>query len=160
MVPYGGFWWRVLAYLIDAVVLNIAASVWGGVIGAGVMFPFGGLGMDEQAVTGTLGLLTLAFSLLSNWLYFAVLESSKLQATLGKLAVGVVVTDLAGERISFLRATGRYFAMFLSGLTLCIGFMMVGWTRRKQGLHDKIAGTLVYKTRNPRQVESPEGVFA
>lgn len=160
MVPYGGFWWRVLAYIIDSIVLNIAMSIWGGIVGAGVMLPLNGFGVDEQAMTGTVVGTTLGFTFLLNWLYSAVMECSKLQATLGKLAVGMVVTDLNGNRISFLRATGRYFAKILSAVILGIGFLMVGWTQRKQGLHDSIAGTLVYKTRDPRQVESPEGVFA
>lgn len=84
-------------------------------------------------------------STLINWLYFALMESSGRQATLGKMALGIVVTDLNGDKIGFGRATGRYFAKILSGLILFIGFIMVAFTQKKQGLHDMIAGTLVVK---------------
>ena len=69
--------------------------------------------------------------------------SSSYQATLGKMIFGMKVTDLSGNRLSFAHATGRHFAKWISSLTLCIGYIMVGFTERKQGLHDMIAGTLV-----------------
>jgi len=75
------------------------------------------------------------------------MESSSYQATLGKMIFGMKVTDLNGNRISFERATGRHFAKWLSGLVLCIGYIMVGFTERKQGLHDLLAGTLVRRVR-------------
>jgi uncharacterized RDD family membrane protein YckC len=74
------------------------------------------------------------------------MESSSYQATLGKMVCGMKVTDLSGNRISFERATGRHFAKYLSGLILCIGYIMVGFTERKQGLHDLLAGTLVFRS--------------
>ncbi|MFY9676334.1 MAG: RDD family protein, partial [Terriglobales bacterium] len=91
---------------------------------------------------GVLFVLTLGAS----WLYEALMESSSYQATLGKMIFGMKVTDLYGNRISFARATGRHFAKIVSGLLLCIGFIMVGLTERKQGLHDMMAGTLVPKS--------------
>lgn len=158
MVPNGGFWWRVLAYFIDAIILYIGTSILTGLFG--VTLPMAGTGaLPDEVFTGAFfGLM--GTNLVLNWLYFALLESSKLQATIGKLAIGLVVTDMDGERISFLRATGRYFAKILSSLILCIGYIMVAFTQRKQGLHDLIAGTLVYKTRDPRQVVNHENVFA
>ncbi len=78
------------------------------------------------------------------WIYFAYLESSRNQATLGKLAVRIAVTDMKGNRITFARATLRFFAMFLSWITLCVGFIIPAFTRYKQGLHDIIAGTLMF----------------
>ena len=80
-----------------------------------------------------------------NWLYYALLESSAWQATLGKKALGLEVTDMQGARISFGRATGRFFAKIISSIILCIGFIMIGFTEKKQGLHDMIAGTLVIR---------------
>lgn len=77
------------------------------------------------------------------WMYFALLESSPKMATLGKQAVGIVVTDMNGNRITFGRATGRYFGKILSGLILCIGYLMMLWSDTKQTLHDQMAGTLV-----------------
>jgi len=79
------------------------------------------------------------------WLYFALMEASAKQATLGKLALGIKVTDEAGNRVSFGRATGRFFSKILSGMILCIGYIMIAFTKKKQGLHDILAGTLVVK---------------
>ena len=80
-------------------------------------------------------------------LYFALLESSERGATVGKMAMGLRVVTSDGQRLSFMNATGRYFAKILSFLILCIGFIMVAFTDKKRGLHDIIAGTLVIKTR-------------
>jgi uncharacterized RDD family membrane protein YckC len=91
--------------------------------------------------TGLLIVLTL--SILANWLYSSLMLSSARQATLGKLALGLIATDEAGQRIGFGRASGRYFASWTCVITCGIGYLMVIWTARKQGLHDKIAGTLV-----------------
>jgi uncharacterized RDD family membrane protein YckC len=82
---------------------------------------------------------------LVGWLYYAFMESSANQATVGKMAVGLKVTDLNGKRISFGRATGRYFGRLLSGFILGIGFLMIAFSAKKQGLHDTLAGTLVVK---------------
>jgi len=79
------------------------------------------------------------------WFYFALLESSSRQATLGQRLVGIMVTDLAGGRISFGRATGRFFAKLLSGLAGGLGFLVIGGTPRKQGWHDTISGCLVIR---------------
>jgi len=79
------------------------------------------------------------------WLYSAILESSSKQATLGKMALGLTVTDTKTQRIGFGQASGRYFAKYISFLILCVGFMMAGFTKRKQGLHDLIASTLVLR---------------
>ena len=82
------------------------------------------------------------------WLYEAIMLSAAPQATLGKMAVGIIVTDEHGQRLSFARATGRHFAKYLSTLTLLIGYMMAGWTERKQALHDFIASSfVVYRQR-------------
>ena len=79
------------------------------------------------------------------WLYEALLTSSSWQATVGKRVLDLKVTDEGGNPISFERATARFFAKLLSSLTLGIGFLMVAFTNRKQGLHDLLAGTLVMK---------------
>jgi uncharacterized RDD family membrane protein YckC len=122
-VHYGGFWIRVAAVLIDSVILAV---------------PF-------LILRDRLGAMQPVLSFFADWLYFAFMESSYNQATLGKLACGLAVTDVDGQRISFGRATGRYFAKFISALTLFLGYAMVGWTRQKRGLHDFIAGTLVVR---------------
>ncbi|WEK46159.1 MAG: RDD family protein [Candidatus Andeanibacterium colombiense] len=155
MQSYGGFWIRVLAYLIDWIILYFASSVLSGIVmGVG----FASINAGYTAVsTAMLGVAGISFVL--NWLYFAILESSSWQGTVGKQALKLVVTDEQGERISFGRATGRYFAKFLSVLIFCIGFMMAGWTGRKRGLHDIVAGTLVYKANSPDLPRNSARVF-
>jgi len=86
-------------------------------------------------------------SFVIGWLYFALLESSPRGATVGKMAMGLRVVTGSGQRLSFMNATGRYFAKILSAIILCIGFIMIAFTDRKRGLHDIIADTLVIKTR-------------
>jgi uncharacterized RDD family membrane protein YckC/Tfp pilus assembly major pilin PilA len=123
--PYAGFWRRTGAYLIDYMLVAFAATMSGALL-----------------ASVTRG-LTPILVLVSVWLYYALMESSELQATLGKLAVGIKVTDLEGNRVSFARATGRLAAHVVSGITLGIGFAMAVFTSRRQALHDSIAGTLV-----------------
>lgn len=77
------------------------------------------------------------------WLYFAGFECSRGQATPGKTLLRIVVTDRESNRISFARATLRFFAKFISALIIFIGFIMIGLTKKRQGLHDRIAGCLV-----------------
>lgn len=72
-------------------------------------------------------------------LYWALMEGSRYQASIGKMAMGVRVTDHAGQRLTFLRAFARNVSKFLSTFTFLIGFMMAGWTSKKQGLHDMVA---------------------
>ena len=86
------------------------------------------------------GLLVL---LAGNWIYHTMMESSRHQGTLGKMALGVKVTDLNGNRISFARANGRFFGKWLSGAIMNIGYLMAAFTEKKQALHDTLAGTLV-----------------
>ena len=152
MPQFGGFWVRFLAYIIDAIIINIATSLVGFVIGLGISLPMQSAGSSAEVMAGVSGLIGGLIGLVGSWLYSALLESSSYQATPGKMALGLVVTDELGQRIGFGRATGRYFAKILSGLILLFGFFMIGWTQRKQGLHDIIAGTLVYKARNPQEI--------
>lgn len=160
MGRYGGFWRRVLAYIIDAIILAIV----GGVISGTVMGSAAGLsslpvGADPTAAfTGAMAGVQLV-SFVLNWLYFAILESSSMQGTIGKKALGMIVTDLDGGRIGFGRATGRYFAKLLSALILMIGFIMVAFTARKQGLHDILASTLVYKAGSSAELDTSAKVF-
>jgi uncharacterized RDD family membrane protein YckC len=144
-VRYGGFWVRVVAAIVDHIILRVVV--------APVGLIFGGLGMASRmtglphrgiALLG--GGVTFILLLFGSWLYEAFMESSSYQATLGKMIFGMKVTDLSGNRISFERATGRHFAKYLSGIILGIGYIMVGVTERKQGLHDLLAGTLVRRS--------------
>ena len=132
---YGGFWIRVGAVAIDFVVLLIPSLL----ISALVQLVFS----EEE-----FEFVEFVYQTLLWWVYSSALHSSSWQATIGKKVLGMKVVDYSGERISFGRATGRYFASFLSTLILGIGFMMVGWTKRKQSLHDFMANTLVVRVKS------------
>lgn len=136
-VEYAGFWLRFCAFVLDQVLLFVVNFFIGFVIGFALASASKGAGVILIQVIG----------IVVSWLYYASMESSTKQATLGKMALGIVVTDLNGERIGFGKATGRYFGKIVSGLILCIGYIMAGFTERKQALHDMMAGTLVIKGR-------------
>jgi uncharacterized RDD family membrane protein YckC len=141
-VRYGGFWIRVVAAIIDAIIMRVVVApigvIFGGLGMAGMM-----TGLPHRGIQMLGGGVTFILLLFGSWLYEALMESSSYQATLGKMIFGMKVTDLNGNRISFERATGRHFAKWLSGMILGIGYIMVAFTERKQGLHDLLAGTLV-----------------
>ena len=146
-VVYAGFWKRFAAYFIDyfavtamTYALMIPLAIMAGVgLGASASSddPFAsGAGI---AFIGGIYLVAITIPLL----YFAWMHSSKHQATLGKMAIGIKVTRSDGGRISFWRAFGRLFATFLSSMILMIGYIMAGFTERKQALHDMVCDTLV-----------------
>ena len=153
-VEYAGFWVRFLAFLIDSAVMGIGFVL--------ILIPLiflTGLGgiideihpnedMNDVGIFMLFGLLFLAatVSLLWTWLYHALMESSEWQATVGKRLLGLVVTDMAGRRLSFGRATGRHFAKIVTNMVPAfIGYIMAGFTERKQALHDMISGCLVLR---------------
>ena len=136
-LAYGGFWIRLVAYIIDAILLSIAMGIVSTVAGVNFFNP------DIESYSSSANFIYV----LVTWLYFALLESSERGATVGKMAMGLRVVTDQGQRLSFLNATGRYFAKIISAIILCIGFIMIAFTDRKRGLHDMIAGTLVIKTR-------------
>lgn len=158
MDNYAGFWIRTGAYLIDSILLTfvmlVILFVMGGAIG---LASDPGGPSDAAAGVGVVIMYLLIFG--GQWLYFALMESSEKQATLGKMAVGIIVTDEHGGRLSFGRATGRYFGKILSGLIMYIGYIMVAFTDRKQGLHDMLASTLVVHGR-PGDVAADPAVFS
>lgn len=136
-VAYGGFWIRLVAYIIDAILISAAFWVLAFVLG---------VRMDADNLQES-NIALNSVSLVIGWLYFALLESSERGATVGKMAMGLRVVSNDGQRLSFLNATGRYFAKIVSAIILCIGFIMIAFTDRKRGLHDMIASTLVIKVR-------------
>lgn len=126
---YASFWHRGFAFLFDCLLVYAAVYL------IHVVF-----GSAEPIVTSPLAWTT---GILFFWLYFAALESSLMQATLGKRLAGIVVTDAEGERISFARASVRTFAKFLSALPFFFGFIIGAYTVRNRALHDYVAGTVV-----------------
>lgn len=137
---YAGFWMRFLAYLVDSLLMSAVFFP----LGFGLGLAMGASGADETSpLLPLVNVLINLVSLAVGWLYHGILDSSSWQGTVGKKLLGIRITDLNGHRISFGRATGRYFSMILSGMICFIGFLMVAFTERKQGLHDMLAGTLV-----------------
>lgn len=142
---YAGFWIRFGAVFIDAIVVGIVMSPISML--SGVLFSTMPGRRPEVAIPAMLSVMGLAvtISLVINWLYESLMTSSSKQATVGKMVFGLVVTDSNGARLSFLHATGRHFAKLLSSMTLFIGYIMAGFTERKQALHDFIASTYVLR---------------
>jgi len=135
MVMYAGFWKRVAAWLIDLFITGIGVIIIGLVFGPAMISSQ----QDEAASI----LLAQTLAIMAIWVYFAVMESSSTQGTLGKMALGIKVTDTYGNRIGFGKASGRFFGKMISGIVLGIGFLMVAFTEKKQGLHDIMADCLV-----------------
>lgn len=139
-----GFWFRTLAAVIDVLLCQVATLF--------ITMPFGFILGFSLAITSNHShirsmatLMGVVLGILIQWLWFTIPESSQWQASLGKKIVGLKVTDENGERIGFAKANGRYWSKILSSLILFVGFLMIAFTEKKQGLHDKIAGTLVIR---------------
>jgi len=170
---YVGFFRRFLAWALDNIMLIIVIVLLGRIILNAHQidsFPFW-IDLSFITTTGIFGIILMIFVGLYNgffeystdedikgltfilftnilkWFYFTRLESLPIKATFGKKIMGIIVTDLNGNSISFARANGRYFAKTISSITLLIGFIMAAFTKKKQALHDKITGTLVVKKK-------------
>ena len=148
-MTYAGFWKRFLAYIIDSIIISIASLII--IVPIVIMFGVGALTHDEigeEAAAGFLiaflgaYLMLILVAMIGQWLYFALMESKK-GATIGKMALGITVTDMSGNPITFGKATGRYFGKILSSLILGVGYIMAGFTQQKQALHDILSGCLV-----------------
>lgn len=125
---YASFWARFAASFLDGLIIGIPFFI------AKIMI-FSSIFENSWTF--------IMFKTIVGWLYCAGMESSNRQATFGKMALELKVTDLMGSRISFGKATARHFGKWLSAIILFIGYLMVVWTEKKQALHDQIAGTLV-----------------
>ena len=153
-VAYAGFWLRVLAYLIDMLILGLFSIpiLIGGAMALGIGSVIEAIIHNEDPfVNGPppafilFMMLCWGLGLFGTWLYFALLESSEWQGTAGKRVLGLIVTDMEGRRVTFLRATGRYFGKFVTHFTCGIGYAMAGFTEKRQALHDMIASCLVLR---------------
>jgi uncharacterized RDD family membrane protein YckC len=129
-MAYAGFWKRATAALIDGILLIVCCYIV----------------LSTAAATQSpeyYAIARLICYFVIPWIYFAGMESSFRQATAGKMIVGIVVTDLEGNKISFKQASLRYWAKLISFTILYIGFLMAGFTKKKQALHDMITNSLV-----------------
>jgi uncharacterized RDD family membrane protein YckC len=153
---YAGFWLRFVAYIIDAILIYAVQALIVlpvlGVLGFGFASNADSIqNMSQEEAVGMIatimaaaGATALVFNVLII-IYFAAMESSKYQATVGKIALGLKVTDSNGAKLDFVKALIRNVAKIISGMILCIGYIMAGFTEKKQALHDIIASTLVVK---------------
>jgi uncharacterized RDD family membrane protein YckC len=140
-VEYAGLWKRLLAFVVDLGVTSLIffafAIILPILLGPKFGVPSGGVILAFAAVLW----------LVITWLYWAIMESSSRQSTVGKNLMGIVVTNSKGNRISFGKATLRYFGKIASVLPVLAGLLMIGFTAKKQGLHDLISGSLVVTKR-------------
>ena len=134
---YAGFWLRVAAYLLDSALIALVLTF--------VLLLYEAFQHDDFDGVLSVALKLSAVATWLTWAYFALMESSPVQGTLGKLAVGIKVTDKNGDPITFIRASWRYWAKLLSSWTFMIGWLMAAFTPNKRALHDIVAGTLVLR---------------
>lgn len=155
---YADFFLRLVAYIIDSIIMGVAVVA--------MFIPIAALtgaaanlrlleeaqrqsGQPDPAAIAAIISVIVTFAgvaLLITWLYHAYFESSSWQATPGKRVVNIYVTDLNGQQLTFLNATGRHFAKIVTGLIpFFLGYIMAAFTERRQALHDMIAGTLVLR---------------
>ncbi|MGK7396218.1 MAG: RDD family protein [Candidatus Cyclobacteriaceae bacterium M3_2C_046] len=153
---YAGFFIRFIAFIIDNIILGVVYFIVItpiiGVLGLGVSASGANLdNMDEAGAMALMGTIMGAsmgiylISMVVGWIYFAAMESSSKQATLGKMVVGIKVTGMNGEQLSFGKATIRYIGKVISGMIMLIGYIIAAFTEKKQALHDFIASTVVIK---------------
>lgn len=152
---YAGFWKRFAAFIIDNVILNIVNYAILTVMGANP-------NTIPQEAYATMGpavlvkmLVAMCITTVIYFVYFAAFEASSLMATPGKLALGIKVVDMNGQKLSFWHALGRNLGKIISSLTLNIAYVMAGFTVRKQALHDKMAHTLVINATALGETEFP-----
>lgn len=134
-LTYGNLNKRVIAFFVDLIVISVIPII-------AVVMPLYFIGaVEPTAKYVSVGEIALLLSIVLIWIYEAAMHSSSYQATLGKMIFGLRVTDLAGNRISFARATGRFLVKFLP--IYFIGCFLANFTKNRKALHDMIAGTLV-----------------
>jgi uncharacterized RDD family membrane protein YckC len=141
--PYAGFWRRLAANLIDGLLL--------GTVQATLTILVYTMAPDDLRAQVNV----LPVSILVGWAYYALMESSPAQATVGKIALGIYVTDREGDPIDFRRASIRFWAKLMSTMTLMLGWLMAAFTPRKRALHDILAGTLVLRRATVPLLPSP-----
>ncbi len=144
---YGGFWIRALAYIIDTFIVGIVS--WAIMMPLSMLVMPGMMQLGEEAAVGGAIILIAVYMLVSIGipvLYFTFFHGRS-GSTLGKMACGLKVVTAEGEPITYMRAFGRSFALWISSTILCIGFIMAGFDEEKRSLHDRMCSTRVIKKR-------------
>lgn len=154
-VVYASFLSRFGALIIDSIVIGclqfIVVAPIMGMMGLGIASQVQDGEVSDEAAVGMVGAAIAAMGTAMvmvyaiSILYYAIMESSKSQGSLGKMAVGIKVTDMDGNRITFGKAFLRSIGKIISGMIMAIGYLMAAFTEKKQALHDLIASTLVVK---------------
>ena len=139
-VRYAGFLLRVVATLIDLGIIWVFAWLVSALLGISFL-----AATPEDLADTTILHVLISIILFAAWVYFATMESSTMQATLGKAFMGLYVTDIHGARATFLRASARHWFKLLSTVIFFVGYLMAIFPPRRQGLHDMLAGCLVLK---------------
>jgi uncharacterized RDD family membrane protein YckC len=153
---YAGFGQRLVAVIIDIIIIGVAQSfiIVPLLAAVGLGFATSAENMDFSNPEESAGMIAGIMALIGGYwilatciqiLYFTFMESSKNQATVGKMAMGLIVTDLNGGKLDFSKALVRNLSKIISNLTMLIGYIMAAFTEKKQALHDMIASTLVVK---------------
>lgn len=139
---YAGFRQRILAFLIDSFIINSVCVAFLVILYGWLNF---NIFITVKSCTKMFEPVQWSIPVISGWLYYAVMESSPVQSTFGKMIFSIIVTDLNGNRVSFFQASLRYFLKYFSALIFGVGFIMIVITSQKQALHDLIAKCLVIK---------------
>ena len=143
---YAGFWLRVWAGAIDVLIEVVGALLFSVLVFYSMRwFIDPSYGLTDATAKYVSGIAAVAFLTIGAWLYCAFAESSSHRATLGKRIVGLQVVTASGDKLSFGQATVRHFMKFLSLFTAAVGFMMAGWTKRRQALHDMPSDCVVIR---------------
>lgn len=155
---YAGFWIRFVAFILDSIILNVVQWIIIlpilGAVGIGIGASTDGFDFSTMTEGDAIAMVTAIMGaifaggligIVVNVLYFTLMEASKFQATIGKMALGIKVTDTNGGRLDFVKSFIRQLGKYVSGIILMIGYIMAAFTEKKQALHDMIASTLVVK---------------
>ncbi|MFB6212399.1 MAG: RDD family protein [Candidatus Magasanikbacteria bacterium] len=134
---YASFLDRLAAFGLDWFILAIITAAATSLVGFEYTNP------DNFQQFKLTQMLPQVAGIIVGWIYYAGMESSELQATIGKQVMNLKVTDLDEKRVSFLKATARHFSKILSVLSLGVGFLMIIFTEKKQALHDMVANCVI-----------------
>jgi uncharacterized RDD family membrane protein YckC len=146
---FAGFWLRAIAYLFDTILISLGLGL------VASFYPSTFIKFPEAVAAAPPSLTSLpqltpvafAITIAVTWFYYTVFESSNWQATPGKRLLRIYVTDLGGRRLTFARAAARNIAKLISSLTFLVGYMVAGFTEKKQALHDILTSCLVLRRR-------------